>query len=101
MSHDADLVAKVAEALNEEGAAPGSSLHSWRCEYPDRYGPCTCVDETARAVLDALDLPGLIRAAKAEAWDAGVLVGLAAYSIDDHDPNPYRAAKIDPEEGDQ
>ena len=20
-----------------------SSLHSWRCAYPDRYSPCTCL----------------------------------------------------------
>jgi len=34
-----------------EGCAAGSSLHSWRCEYPDRYGPCDCVAELADAVL--------------------------------------------------
>lgn len=26
-------------------------LHSWRCAYPDRYGPCSCVAELADAVL--------------------------------------------------
>lgn len=25
-------------------------LHGWRCQYPDRYGPCTCYSD----FLDAL-----------------------------------------------
>ncbi|MDU2072532.1 MAG: hypothetical protein E7E98_08495 [Cutibacterium avidum] len=33
-----------------------SSIHSWRCKYPDRYGRCTClaelVDDLVRAVTD-------------------------------------------------
>lgn len=44
----------VTLALLAEGAGPGSSLHSWRCEYPDRYGPCDCVGETASEVLAAV-----------------------------------------------
>lgn len=31
----------------------GASPHSWRCDYPDRYGDCTCVDEMIDAVLGA------------------------------------------------
>lgn len=46
-------VEAAAKALTNEGAAPGSSIHSWRCEYPDRYGECGCVHETARIVLTA------------------------------------------------
>jgi hypothetical protein len=45
---------KVNKTLLEEGAGPDSELHSWRCEYPDRYGPCDCVGEAAREVADAL-----------------------------------------------
>jgi hypothetical protein len=22
-----------------------TAFHSWRCRYPDRYGPCTCFEE--------------------------------------------------------
>jgi hypothetical protein len=29
----------------------GSSPHGWRCEYPDRYGPCTCPGELADDVI--------------------------------------------------
>lgn len=33
-----------------------SSIHTWRCEHPDRYGRCTCfaelVDDLMRAVAD-------------------------------------------------
>lgn len=51
---EADVTA-VVKALHDEGAAPGSSIHSWRCEYPDAYGPCDCLSETARVILDALN----------------------------------------------
>ena len=126
MSHDADLVAKVAEALIAEGAAPGSSLHSWRCEYPDQYGECDCVAETARAVLDALDLPGRERRAKAEGIREAVARVRWVYDLQCPVPTTgryhkwarlahlwwqkvlggelerlsRRAAEIDPEEGD-
>lgn len=50
-----DVIARpVDAALISEGAAPGNSIHGWRCEYPDRYGPCDCVWETAQEVADAL-----------------------------------------------
>ena len=45
--------------LLTEGAAPGSSLHSWRCEYPDQYGECDCVSVTARSVVETV-LPYLL-----------------------------------------
>ena len=45
----------VVKVLTEEGGAPGSSLHSWRCNYPDQYGPCTCLAVTAALILAALD----------------------------------------------
>lgn len=33
----------------------GASPHSWRCDYPDRYGNCDCVDEMIDAVLKQTD----------------------------------------------
>jgi hypothetical protein len=48
------LLDKVAEALISEGGGPGNSLHSWRCEHPDIYGPCGCVAETPRILWDAV-----------------------------------------------
>jgi hypothetical protein len=30
-----------------------SSIHSWRCSYPDRYGHCTCLGELV-AELEAV-----------------------------------------------
>jgi hypothetical protein len=44
----------VAGVLRNEGCEPGSSIHSWRCEHPDHYGPCTCVEEVAAEVAKAL-----------------------------------------------
>lgn len=49
-----DLVAAAARALEDEGGAPGSDLHSWRCQYPETYGPCDCTAETAKAVIAAV-----------------------------------------------
>lgn len=43
-----NAVDRIAEVLLRAGAAPGPyGLHGWRCEYPDRYGPCDCVQLTA------------------------------------------------------
>lgn len=50
----------VAKVISEEGGEPGSSLHSWRCEYPDRYGECSCVAETAEEIVKALRAAGLL-----------------------------------------
>ena len=102
MSHDADLVAKVAKAIDtrpacdHERANYGNPPHEW----------LNCTECDARAVLDALDVPGLIRAAKAEAlteaaddmeriFRAGNLLGGPT-----DDWLRLRAAEIDPEEGD-
>jgi hypothetical protein len=49
-----DAVARIAQVLTAEGGAPGNSLHGWRCEYPDWFGACHCVEQTARAIVDAL-----------------------------------------------
>ena len=51
MPNAVELVAKV---LIQEGAAPGNSLHGWRCEYPERYGPCDCVKQTAQRIVSTL-----------------------------------------------
>lgn len=42
-----------AKALLDEGGGPGNSYHSWRCEHPDRYGPCSCVEEVVDLILTA------------------------------------------------
>lgn len=46
------LAGKIRAALQGEGLdSGGASPHSWRCEHPDRYGHCTCLDEAVSAVL--------------------------------------------------
>lgn len=57
-------VARAAQKLRDEGGEPGHGIHSWRCEHPDRYGACDCVEVTARAMLEAAALPYLAPAAK-------------------------------------
>jgi hypothetical protein len=65
---DAAHVAAVAEALAVEAASqgmgPGGSIHGWRCEYPDRYGPCDCIAEVSAdlATVAVETLTPLIRA---------------------------------------
>jgi hypothetical protein len=49
-----EAVVAVVKVLLDEGGAPGHSLHSWRCEYPARYGLCTCLEQTAVLILEAL-----------------------------------------------
>ena len=44
----------MSERLIEEGAGVGGGFHGWRCEYPDIYGECDCVAESARDILAAL-----------------------------------------------
>lgn len=56
------LVDTIARVLSENGVGGvDASLHSWRCGYPDIYGPCTCTDELvndlARAALAAMPQP--------------------------------------------
>jgi hypothetical protein len=49
----AEAIKAGAKALVAEGGAPDNSIHGWRCKYPDRYGPCDCVEETVKVVLAA------------------------------------------------
>lgn len=41
--------------LTDEPWEYGDGIHSWRCEYPDRYGKCECF---ANAVSDIMELLG-------------------------------------------
>ena len=46
----------VLAGLRDSGLTDGNdgNPHSWRCAYPDRYGPCECATETASFVLGRL-----------------------------------------------
>lgn len=49
------LRAVAVKRLPEMGVGPEFSqhgIHGWRCEYPDRYGPCECFDEAIKYVFD-------------------------------------------------
>ena len=51
----AEAMVVAAAVLVEYGLdRQGGSPHSWRCEYPDRYGPCDCACELAEALVGAL-----------------------------------------------
>lgn len=74
----------AAKALLDEGGGPGNSFHSWRCEYPDRYGPCDCVQEVADSIL-AVAAPLLV-SAEAERLQAELdriaNIPIIAYTLD-------------------
>lgn len=40
------IVAAVKELLDEYamGNPTNQALHGWRCQHPDRYGPCDCYE---------------------------------------------------------
>lgn len=40
--------------LSDQPGQVDSSIHSWRCEHPDRYGACTCFRELVAELVDAL-----------------------------------------------
>lgn len=50
-----EAVEAVKSVLRDEGLDEnGGNPHSWRCEFPDLYpNHCTCVDDLARAALEA------------------------------------------------
>ena len=68
---------RVVEAIERELLAAGlsdkpdeydSNIHSWRCEYPERYGPCDCLGELVRDLAEAL--APLLAEVRAEALSA-------------------------------
>lgn len=53
---------RVVLAENGVDEAP-ATLHSWRCEYPERYGKCDCIAELVT------DLVAVVTEARTEAAD--------------------------------
>ncbi len=76
----------VRRTLVEHGCGQGSSLHSWRCDKPDIYGPCNCVGEVTTDILVAL-APLIAAAALREAaqvWGEGEwLEAFSALPVED------------------
>jgi hypothetical protein len=38
-----DLRETITRVLVENGVSGNLDMHSWRCQYPERYGECDCV----------------------------------------------------------
>jgi hypothetical protein len=53
---DREAIEKVMRGagLSDEPQQFDSSIHSWRCEHPDRYGKCSCFQELAAELLALL-----------------------------------------------
>lgn len=74
--------------LAENGVGqPGSSIHSWRCEYPDRYGARRCVEELLDDLVAAQRPEWEVRA---EAWDEGHNHCFHVEDPRNRERNPYR-----------
>jgi hypothetical protein len=54
---DDDLYYAVKGTLAEYGISGTSNdgPHTWRCEYPERYGACTCIDDLTKDIVSALN----------------------------------------------
>lgn len=50
-----DTFERIKRVLVDNGLEPGYSLHGWRCEHPDRFGECDCVDGLANDIIRALE----------------------------------------------
>jgi hypothetical protein len=52
----ADLEATLRDAMLKEGldGTENQSYHSWRCQHPDRYGPCDCFTTLVSDLADRL-----------------------------------------------
>ena len=90
---------QLAQLLAENGISETApdGLHSWRCEHPDRYGPCDCRDELVNDLLQWLAVhDGQIAES---AWDEGFNAGVslpANCALGLGNPsNPYRADQIE------
>lgn len=64
MSSHSDQRGAVEKALRGAGLSDkpwefDSSIHSWRCEYPERYGACKCFQELVDDLVNAVSVnPG-------------------------------------------
>lgn len=90
--NDAGLAVEIERVLRENGLTDrpdkyDSSIHSWRCEHPDRYGPCDCF---AELVADLTRVIPPVEGKEA-AWDEGYLRGTLDTTSDlEPADNPYR-----------
>ena len=49
--------ALVAAGLSDRPDLYDSNIHSWRCEYPDQWGRCTCLDDLVEDLVAAANEP--------------------------------------------
>jgi hypothetical protein len=47
------LIAVAVGVMKREGGSP-AQWHRWRCEYPERYGPCDCDRGVAEEIITAV-----------------------------------------------
>lgn len=62
----ADLPDRIRAVLTEHGITDeyGESIHSWRCQHPQVYGPCSHVDDLVRDLSNLLDTTNTIESRK-------------------------------------
>lgn len=52
-----ELRERIAEVLRENAVSEAfhSTLHPWRCEYPERYGSYTCFEELVDDLVKVME----------------------------------------------
>lgn len=67
----------ITQALTDNGLSGIGELHSWRCQFPQTYGECTCIADLVDDVVKAVE--PAIQSARASAqwamWDEFADVG--------------------------
>lgn len=69
-----DLTERITRVLEGQGLTPhpdkyDSSIHGWRCEHPDIYGPCSCFEELVAAIIPIVEAEVQTAKVEAEARD--------------------------------
>jgi hypothetical protein len=52
--------------LSDDPGQFDSDMHSWRCKYPDIYGPCSCFSDLLDDLLNAAKTPAPTTAGEGE-----------------------------------
>lgn len=92
-----DLTEQLRTYLEEVGLTDrpeqyGDGIHGWRCELPDLYGRCDCLDNVVADLVKLME--AAVKRGQAEAWERGVDDGITEWENDGiAGPNPYEEAR--------
>lgn len=72
-----EIAKAVSLALIANGiGSTTDEMHSWRCNYPERYGPCRCLAEAVTDVVEAVMRE--VASMLTDSWDQGYAAAMDA-----------------------